>query len=161
MDKISEYLTLDDCKKSATAKRLGIDNTPNEAQIESLKKLGVEVYDKVKKQFPNCYTESVFRSVALNTAIKGALSSQHCLGEAIDIDSPTTAYNLEIFKWVLKNISFDQMIAEFPDDHGPAWVHVSWKSKEKNRKQVLTAAGEHTGAGASYVTFTGKESWFK
>lgn len=161
MDKISEYLTLDDCKKSATAKRMNIDNTPNEAQIESLKKLGVEVYDKVKKRFPNCYTESVFRSTALNTAIKGALSSQHCKGEAVDIDSPTTTYNLEIFKWVLKNISFDQMIAEFPDENGPAWVHVSWKSKEKNRKQVLTAAGEHTGAGASYVTFTGKEPWFK
>lgn len=158
---LSKYLTLEQAKKSATASRLGIDNTPTPEHIEALKVLGEKVYDKVKDQFPNIFPSSIYRSKALNTAIKGAISSQHCKGEAVDIDSPSNKENASIFKWVKDNLEFDQMIAEFCTPEGPDWVHVSFTAKGKNRKQILVASGEHTGSGATYVLFTGKEVWYK
>lgn len=158
---LSKYLTLEQAKFSATALRMGIDNTPDAEQIEALRMLGIYVYDKVKGKFSKCYPNSVFRGKELNEAVKGSLNSQHCKGEAIDIDSPSNAYNLEIFKWVMKNVDFDQMIAEFPTDEGPSWVHVSYKSGMKNREEILVATGTKTGAGATYAKFTGTESWYK
>lgn len=157
----SKYLTLELAQKSAEAKRRNIDNTPTPEHIKALQELGVNIYDKVKEKFPNAYPNSVYRSKALNTAIKGAINSQHLFGEAIDIDSPTNAENLEIFKFVKDNLDFDQMIAEFVDDNGPDWCHVSYTTRRKNRKEILVASGEHTGSGATYVVFTGKEKWYK
>jgi zinc D-Ala-D-Ala carboxypeptidase len=161
MSNLSKYFTLDLVRKSAEASRRGIDNAPNAEQIKALTALGENVYDKVKDQFPDCFTNSIFRSKALNAAIKGSDKSQHCKGEAVDIDRPTNKQNAELFKWILHNLDFDQMIAEFCTDEGPEWVHVSFTTTRKNRKMVEVASGEHTGAGASYVMFTGKEKWYK
>jgi zinc D-Ala-D-Ala carboxypeptidase len=164
MSELSKYFTLELVKKSSTATREGIDNTPNAEQIQALTALGLNVYDKVKDQFPDCFTNSIFRSKALNDKIKGSLKSQHCKGEAVDIDRATNKQNVELFKWIKDNLEFDQLIAEFCDDNGPEWVHVSFTTKGKNRKMIETAEavnGEKTGAGASYKLFTGKEKWYK
>lgn len=162
MTSASKYLTFEQCFKSDTALRLGIDNTTTDPEIlESLRQLGINVYDKVKGKFTKCYPSSVFRCKKLNEAIKGSLSSQHCKGEAIDIDSPSNAYNLEIFKWVIKNVDFDQLLAEFPTADGLSWVHISFKSGLKNREQILVASGVQNGRGATYIPFTGTESWYK
>src|ERR1041384_6332889 len=110
MESLSKYLTYQQAIKSDTALRLGINNTPNADQIEALREWGIHIYDKVKGKFTKCYTTNVFRCDELNEAVGGALQSQHKKGEAGDIDSPSNAYNLEIFKWVLKNVHFDQMI---------------------------------------------------
>lgn len=157
---LSKYLTLQSSSKSDTALKKGIDNIPGPVEIESLKLLGENVYDKVKDKFPEAFPTSVFRSKKLNTIIGGATSSQHCKGEAIDIDSPTEAKNAEIFKFIKDNLEFDQLIAEFCTEDGPAWCHVSFKAKG-NRKQILTADGTiHTGQGATYKSFTGQESFY-
>ncbi len=162
MTQISKYLTLADCVKSSEALRRGINNnTPTAEQIENLKLLGVNVYDKVKGKFPKCYPNSIFRSLELNTAIGGADTSQHMKGQAVDIDSFSNAYNLQILKWAIEHVHFDQMIAEFPDATGPSWVHISFNHELRNRGQILVAVGKRTGKGAYYIPFTGKESWFK
>lgn len=162
MTDVSKYLTLEQCFKSDTALRNNIDNTSTDPEIiEALRQLGINVYDKVKGKFSKCYPTSIFRCKELNEYIKGSLTSQHCKGEAIDIDSASNAYNLEIFKWVMKNVDFDQMIAEFPTPAGPAWVHVSFKSGMKNREEILVGIGTPTGRGATYSKFTGLESWYK
>ncbi len=164
MESLSKYLTYQQAIKSDTALRLGINNTPNADQIEALREWGIHIYDKVKGKFTKCYTTNVFRCDELNEAVGGALQSQHKKGEAGDIDSPSNVYNLEIFKWVLKNVHFDQMIAEFPDANGPSWLHISYKADNQgllNREEVLVANGKRTGRGADYTKFTGLESWFK
>jgi hypothetical protein len=82
---------------------------------------------------------SFYRSPKLNTAIGGSATSQHVRGEAIDLDSKDNAFNKDIFDYIVKNLDFDQVIAECPDKEGkPSWVHVSYK-KTGNRKQVLKA----------------------
>ena len=92
---------------------------------------------------------SGYRSEALNKAIGGAgkmvngkyvPSSQHCTGEAIDIDMDGTSItNKQVFDYIKEHLQFDQLIWEFGTDTNPDWVHVSYESTGKQRKQILRA----------------------
>jgi hypothetical protein len=76
----------------------------------------------------------------LNRAVGGSSSSQHCSAEAIDIDMQDTSItNAQIFNYIKDNLNFDQMIWEFGNDTNPDWVHVSYESTGKQRKQILKA----------------------
>ena len=83
---------------------------------------------------------SFFRSSKLNKAIGGSTTSQHCKGQAMDIDD-TFGYktNADMYKFIKEHLNFDQMIWEFGDDDNPNWVHVSYVSPEKNRNRCLKA----------------------
>lgn len=139
--RVSKYLTYEEATKSQTALRKGISNDPNEEQLERMKYVAVNVFDKVREFVGgSLHASSFFRSEALNAAIGGSsTTSQHMKGEAIDIDCDTfgNGTNLDIFNYIKDNLEFDQLIAEYVDKDGmPSWVHVSLK-KSGNRKQVL------------------------
>ena len=83
---------------------------------------------------------SFFRSPELNKAIGGSGNSQHCHGQAIDIDDTYGHLtNAEMFSFIKEHLDFDQMIWEFGDDDNPDWVHVSYVSPEENRNRCLKA----------------------
>ena len=83
---------------------------------------------------------SFYRSPELNTAIGGSTKSQHCHGQAIDLDDTFgRATNAEMYKFIKEHLDFDQMIWEFGDDDNPDWVHVSYVSEDKNRNRCLKA----------------------
>jgi zinc D-Ala-D-Ala carboxypeptidase len=87
---------------------------------------------------------SFFRSVALNEAIGGVASSQHCKGQAIDIDDVYgRKTNADMYHWIKENLDFDQMIWEFGTDTQPNWVHISFISEEENRNKCLKAYKEY------------------
>jgi len=139
---IGKYLTLEECCKSATAIRLGIDNRPNQQQIIALQALATNVYDKVCEKFLlKIPVTSGFRSKALNDAISGSSgSSQHMRGEAFDLDLDGTmngVTNAQLFNYIKQHINFDQLIWEFGTDSNPDWVHVSYDVAGKNRKNVF------------------------
>ena len=134
--KISRHFTYEQCIKSETAIRAGVANTPNASQEESMIYLCEKVLDVVKDLFFDSYISSFFRSVKVNGLVGGSATSQHCKGEAVDIDSALN--NKEIFNYIKNKLDFDQLIWEFGDSNQPAWVHVSLK-KTGNRKQVLQA----------------------
>mgnify|MGYP003148945441 FL=1 len=143
--KISDHITYAEAIHSNTAKRKGIDNTPNEVQVLSMKLLADKIFEPLRK-FVNgpIKVNSFFRSVALNEAIGGAASSQHCKGQAIDIDDVYgRKTNAEMYKWIQENLDYDQMIWEFGTDTQPNWIHVSYISKEENRNKCLKAYKEH------------------
>ena len=76
----------------------------------------------------------------MNKAIGGSKTSQHCKGEAIDIDMDGTSItNAQIFNYIKDNLNFDQLIWEFGTASNPDWVHVSYNSTGKQRKQILKA----------------------
>jgi len=135
--KISKHLSLNECTYSSTAEKMGIRNdNPNLSVIENMKELANSVFEPIRAHFKApIHVSSVFRSLSLNQAVKGSITSQHCSGQAMDIDSKKPT-NKEIFDYIRENLEFDQLIWEFGDDTEPAWVHVSY-SKEKNRKQIL------------------------
>jgi len=143
--KISDHITYAEAIHSNTAKRRGIDNTPSEIQVLSMKLLADKVFEPLRKWVGGpIKVNSFFRSVALNEAIGGAASSQHCKGQAIDIDDVYgRKTNAEMYKWIQENLDYDQMIWEFGTDTQPNWIHVSYVSKEENRNKCLKAYKEH------------------
>jgi hypothetical protein len=150
--KISPNLNLAEITRSDTAKRNGIDNTPTAEHLENFKLLAEKVFEPIRAHFGvPIHISSGYRSKALNAFIKGSASSQHCKGEAIDIDmdgSSNGVNNKMIFDFIKENLDFDQLIWEFGSDKNPDWVHVSY-SKKGNRKQKLKAV--RSGAKTTYL----------
>jgi hypothetical protein len=145
--KISDHRTYAEAIHSQTAKRKGIDNTPNPNQIEAMKLLAEKVFEPLREWVGGpIKVNSFFRSPELNTAIGGSKTSQHCKGQAIDIDD-VYGYktNSEMYHWIKENLSFDQMIWEFGTDTQPNWVHVSYVSEENNRNRCLKAYKDDMG----------------
>jgi hypothetical protein len=138
---LSTNLSLAEVTRSETAKRRGISNMPTPEHIENFKKLAVNIFQPIREHFGKpIIISSGYRSAELNKAIGGSLSSQHCSGEAIDIDMDgTDITNKQIFDFIKDNLTFDQMIAEFPKQGNPDWVHVSFASNRSQRKQILVA----------------------
>jgi len=145
MENISKNITYAEAIHSSTAKRKAIDNTPNQKELECMKLLAEKVFEPLRKWVGGpIKVNSFFRSVALNEAIGGAASSQHCKGQAIDIDDVYgVKSNAEMYNWIKENLDFDQMIWEFGTDTQPNWVHISYVSKEDNRNKCLKAYKEH------------------
>jgi len=142
--KLSEHLDLAEVMRSETAKRLGISNMPTDEHIENFKKLAENVFEKVRNNF-RCpiHISSGYRSNELNKCTPGAsATSQHSTGEAIDIDmdgSSNGVTNTMVFNYIKDKLEFDQLIWEFGTNENPDWVHVSYESTGKQRKQILKA----------------------
>ena len=140
--KISEHLDLSELIRSDSAKRNGISNMPTEEHIANFKLLAEKVFEPIRNNF-RCpiHISSGYRSKDLNIFIGGSLSSQHCKGQAIDIDmdnSPNGVTNKMIYDYIKDNLEFDQLIWEFGNDSNHDWVHVSY-TNGKNRNQKLKA----------------------
>ena len=140
--KLTENLSLAEVTYSATALRKGIVNEPTVTHLINLKAVANNIFQPCRDYFgkPLAVT-SGYRSKALNDLIGGAKSSQHCKGEALDLDAQVFGgfTNLELFLYIKDHLSFDQLIGEFPDNIGEyAWVHCSYK-EEGNRGEVLVA----------------------
>lgn len=136
---LSENFTVTEFTKSQTAARLGIDNMPTSEHLENAKRLFENVVQKVRDHFGATTINSGYRGAALNKAVGGAATSQHCNGEAADIEVPGTS-NYDVASWIESNCDYDQLILEAAkrDDPAAGWVHVSYK-QAGNRKQSLTA----------------------
>ncbi len=140
--KLSKNLNLAEVTRSETAKRRKIDNAPTDEHIENLRILAANIFQPMRDHFGKpIYISSGYRSEALNKAIKGSKTSQHCKGEALDIDNDNAnngVTNRDIYEFIRDNLKFDQLINEFPVKGNPSWVHVSY-SKTQQRNQVLKA----------------------
>ena len=146
--KLSKNLSLAEVTKSTTAKRLGIDNTPDDWTTENLRKVAEHVFQPLRDAF-KCpiYVSSGYRGPELNAAIGGARRSQHMEGRALDLDADVfgRCTNGEIFRWILNNVTFDQLIWEFGDQDNPDWVHVSYVHDGVNRGRCLKACRDDEG----------------
>lgn len=151
--KLSTHLSLAEVTRSESAKRNGISNEPTAEHLENFKKLAEKVFEPIREHFKTpIHISSGYRSLALNKKIGGSLTSQHCSGEAIDIDMDGTAItNAQVFNYIKDNLDFDQLIWEFGTASNPDWVHVSYESTGKQRKQILKAI--KTGGKTSYAPY--------
>ena len=143
--KLSRNFSLEEFTRSSRAKLKQIDNTPTQDHIDNLKKLCEAILQPVRDTLGLPLTvTSGYRSSALNTAVRGSESSQHCKGEASDfvVQGKTPK---EVCELVLElKLDFDQMI-----DEG-TWVHISYKAQGKNRNEYLKATFDSNGK-ASYT----------
>ena len=142
MTQISDHLSLGEITKSQTATRLGIDNTPTVTHMIALRAIAENIFEPIRKHFGVAIgVSSGYRSKSLNDAIGGSSRSQHCHGQALDIDADIYGRitNGELFRYIRHGLDFDQLIWEFGDDNDPAWVHVSFVNDGTNRGEILKA----------------------
>lgn len=144
---ISKNFSLEEMYASATAKAKKIDNKPNATEIESLKKLVLDILQPVRTRYGKAITVTCgFRCEKLNKAVGGSVTSQHKLAQAADIKA-SAGYNRELF-WVIYDmiksgeIKVGQLIWEFGNDKEPGWIHVSLPySKVNNILQAKKVNG--------------------
>jgi len=128
--KLGKFFTLDELIVTST----GLINVPNQSEKIALSELVKNILDPAREQIGiPIKVNSGFRSKAINAKVGGAPTSQHCKGEAADLDC---ADNAKLFNLISDNFVFDQLIWEGGDDKQPAWVHVSYKT-QGNRGEVL------------------------
>ena len=156
MEKLSTHFSVWEFERSQTAKRLGISNKMDQEHKDNAKALCENVLEPLRKHLNMpIKISSGFRSVELNKAIGSkSARSQHCKGEAVDIDMDGyyQTSNAEVFRWLLNNTDFDQIIWEFGDNKNADWIHVSYsKSKEKQRNEILRAV--RTDKGVEYLKY--------
>lgn len=141
--KLSKNFSLEELTRSATATKLGIDNTPDEEHLNNLQVVVDEIAQPLRDHFGKpVRINSGYRSPALNDAIGGSKKSQHSKGEAIDLEIDGVS-NMEVAGWITENCDYDQVILEFYNPaEGPnsGWVHASCKADlSQNRKRNLIA----------------------
>ena len=139
-ERISEHISGKEGVYSSTATRKGISNIPNPDQLEAMKLVAEKVFEPLRVHFDKpIRINSFFRCSALNVAVGGSGSSQHCKGEAIDMDATKGVTNAQLFNYIKDNLEFDQLIWEYGTDKEPDWVHVSFTDRKANRGIVLKA----------------------
>jgi len=130
-----KYFNYYELTASSTAKRKGIDNTPDATVRANLTALVANILDPLREAYGKpIVVSSGYRSPKLNRAVGGAAKSQHVTGQAADIHtlSDTPADNKKLFDLIQSlKLPFDQLINEYNFN----WVHVSFSPR--NRRQIL------------------------
>ncbi len=131
--RVARSFTLARLTRSETAERWSIANRfESREQLEAAVHLCRNVMQPVRDHFGSLEVNSVYRSQALERALKNepeswTSRSQHTRGEACDIEVPGTA-TLDLARWIEGHLAFDQLICECYDPReGPntGWVHIS------------------------------------
>jgi hypothetical protein len=140
--KLSSNFTLSEMIKSETASRKGLENMPGQTEVDNLEALVVNVLQKIRDHYGPVKVNSGFRSPDVNAEVGGSRTSDHCKGQAADIEIPGVA-NADLAEWIRDNCKFTQLILEFytPGVPDSGWVHVSYDPKNL-KNQVLTAMKE-------------------
>ena len=137
--RISKNFTLDELTASETAKKRRIINAPGVDEVCNLCALVHHVLQPLRDAMGEAIKiGSGYRCPQLNAAVGGVSNSQHVKGEAADlcIDG-NIEKGRKWFEWIKKHCDFDQLIWEKNPKTGSYWVHVSYRSDGKNRKQVI------------------------
>ncbi len=125
-----KYFTLKELTRTDT----GIDNTPNSECVKNLEYLATMILDPLREAYGKpIYVNSGYRSLMVNTAVGGAMNSDHLTGEAVDITTRSMENNKRLFQMLAKDgYVFHQLI----DESDYSWIHVSLKRKGLNKKQI-------------------------
>lgn len=137
---LSLNFSLQELTKSQEALRKGLNNTPSQEVIGNLQELSNMVLQRVRDHFgKSVVVTSGYRSPEVNAAVGGSKTSDHCKGQAADIEIPGVP-NAELAEWIRDNLDFTQVILEFYTQGIPdsGWVHVSYDPANL-KKQSLTA----------------------
>ena len=138
--KLSEHMTLAELCKTNT----GIENVPNEAQVENLKRL-CRWLERLRKRWNDKYGDgddpiiinSGFRSAAVNKAVGGVPTSNHLTGCAVDIRCIGMEQALR-YAAILLDISdmsredFDELLIE--QKRSVVWIHFAVRPSGNRRR---------------------------
>ena len=138
--KLSEHMTLAELTKTRT----GIENVPNEAQVENLKRL-CRWLEQLRRRWNNLYGEgddpivinSGFRSPEVNKAVGGVSTSNHLTGCAVDIRCIGMEQALR-YASILLDLSdlnredYDELLIE--QKRNVIWIHFAVRPSGNRRR---------------------------
>lgn len=157
--KLSPHFTLAELTDSATARRLGLDNTPPPEVLPRLV-FTAEMLERIRSTLGAPITiTSGYRSAAVNKAVGGVTSSDHSQGHAADFVCPGFGAPFEIAKALaplVSTLGIGQVIYEsFKNPHTgrrSEWVHVSTRTPERASSRVITITEAGTQLGIKEAT---------
>jgi Uncharacterized protein conserved in bacteria len=137
--RLSKNFSYDELVYSATAERLKLDNTPNEKEIEFLRKLANEVLQPIRDKWGRpIVVTSGFRSEKVNNAVGGVKNSQHRLGQAADLKIGSKSQNKALFNFIADMVKKGEIrVGQLIDEYGYSWIHVSLPREGKVNNQLL------------------------
>lgn len=139
---LTPHFSYEELTRSQTAEKLGIENIPDLEQLANMKFLCETILEPLRSHFKKpVKITSCFRNQAVNIAVGGSDTSQHCKGEAVDCEIVGIPNNV-IADWVSEHLLFDQIILEFykpSEGINSGWVHISVRRNGTNRKSKLIA----------------------
>ena len=138
--KLSEHFTLRELCKTRT----GIENVPNEAQVENLKRV-CQWLEQLRRRWNNLYGEgndpivinSGFRSPEVNKAVGGVATSNHLTGCAVDIRCIGMEQALR-YASILLDLSdlnkedYDELLIE--QKRNVIWIHFAVRPSGNRRR---------------------------
>ena len=142
-EKLSEHFTLRELTKTKT----GIENVPNEEQVNNLRRV-CQWLEKLRKRWNDLYGEgddpiiinSGFRSPEVNKAVGGVATSNHLTGCAVDIRCIGMEQALR-YAAILLDISdlnkedFDELLIE--QKGRVIWIHFAVRPSGNRRRTSL------------------------
>ena len=137
---LTSNFSLKELTVSETATRKGLDNTPNETVTANLKTLAETILQPLREHYgKSVKVNSGYRSPDVNASVGGSKTSDHCKGQAADIEIAGVA-NGDLANYIASNFKFTQIILEFYTQGIPdsGWVHVSYDANDL-KCQTLTA----------------------
>ena len=139
MELLTKNFSYDELIASATAKRLGLDNTPSPEEKERLRELAIKILQPIRDKWRSpIIVNSAYRSEQVNKAVGGAPTSQHRLGEAADIKVGGKDRNKKLFKCIYNMIAKGEIkVGQLIDEYNYQWIHVSLPRKNKENNQIL------------------------
>ncbi len=138
--RLSEHFTLAEMCKT----RVNIENVPNEAQVENLKRL-CRWLEQLRRRWNNLYGEgddpivinSGFRSPEVNKAVGGVSTSNHLTGCAVDIRCIGMEQALR-YASILLDLSdlnredYDELLIE--QKRNVIWIHFAVRPSGNRRR---------------------------
>ena len=129
---MTKNFTLAELTKTNT----GLPNALPKHLEGNLRALAENVLQPARDALGAIEVTSAYRSPEVNKRVGGAKTSQHVQAQAADLKY--SGGNDVLFRWLVENVEFNQIIWEFGTDAEPAWVHVSYV-QGNNKKQILKA----------------------
>lgn len=135
---LSPNFALAEFTRSQEATRRQINNKPDQASIDNLHSLCLEILEPARAALGPVTISSGYRCLKLNRSLGSKDNSQHVTGNAADIEVAGKTLR-EVVDWIHAHTAYDQVILEFPPD---GWVHVSY-DPARSRKSRLLAEHEN------------------
>jgi len=132
---LTKHFTLEEMIFSEYAVRNNIDNKPSQEIINALRDTCIKVIEPLRIAIGKpIRITSGYRSKELNKAISGgSKTSQHCLGQAVDMQVNGVATE-DLFQKIIElKLPYDQIIQEFD-----SWVHCSYRENPRGEKLRAT-----------------------